>query len=359
MQDYKKILIVNLSGIGDFLLSTPALRAIKKRYPEAEISALLSSKVCEIAGDRKYVDKVHCFHIGYGGFVPPGKIYANIKTLLLLRRSSFDLALNMRTLQKSSSALKVRLLRGIIKPKKTAGRDTEGRGGFYDIKIPETIPGGKYEMEYDLGLVSKLGCGVRDKRVDLAIDTESAYKVNEILKKAGVTDEDIIIGIHPGGMPSRRWGVGNFSKVIGELGRERGYKFVITGGPGEADLAGGIERESISDVINLAEALTLKELAALIKRCGLYIANDTGPMHIAAILGRPLVAIFGPGDITRFDPRNITDKAVVLYEKQECAPCEKVKCEDMRCLKVIKVEDVTKAARDLLGKKRKQENRKR
>ena len=93
---------------------------------------------------------------------------------------------------------------------------------------------------------------------------------------------------------------------------------------------------------------TNTKLTALIKIAGLFITNDTGPMHIAAALGTPLVAIFGPGYLDRFDPRHISDKAKVLYKKSDCAPCDKFRCSLQKCLSAIYPEEVAEAGLSLL-----------
>jgi len=277
--------------------------------------------------------------VSYGGIVPFIKLFRHLKLLLKLRRKHFDLAINMRTLVTRSGARKIRLLLNIINARKTAGRDTDGRGSFLDTRIPETFPGKKYEMEYDIDTVNALGAEVKDKNIDFNIDEESINKVDKVLEKEGVSEDDTLIGIHLGGMPSRRWPIDNFSKVIDDINKRISCKFVITGGVDEIN----------AKIIDLVGKLTIRELGALIKECNLFITNDTGPMHVAAILRIPLVAIFGPGDITRFDPRNISDKAIVLYKKVDCAPCEKVECEDLKCLKIILPEEVKEAIGKLLN----------
>ncbi len=347
----KTILLINLAGIGDILLSTPAIRALRDLYPQAEISLLVTPKVYEIVKDLSYIDKVLTFHIGYGGDVPFGKTLRNLKVLLALRRKRFDLAVNMRTLVSKRSAKRIKFLLDIINPKTKAGRNTAGRGYFFDVKIPESEKGQKYEMEYDIDTVRALGGEVIDRSLDFEIGEENIKKINGILGEHSVDEKDILIVIHPGGMPSRRWPVENFSKVIEGIHEKMTCKFVITGGRDEAGLARKLLRGVNVKIISLAGRLNIKELGALIRRGNLFITNDTGPMHIAAILGVPLISIFGPGDITRFDPRNISNKVIVLYKKVECAPCEKVTCKSLKCLKIISPEEVVEAALRILGRK--------
>lgn len=334
---FSKILIINLGGIGDLLLSTPALRALKSWFQRSEICLLVVPRVHQLASELPYVDEAFAFHTA------AIKSPHNLRTLLVLRRKKFDLAINMRTLVTERSAKKFKVLLEVIKPKTKVGRDTEGRGCFFDIRIPESDIGEKYEMEYDIDTIKALGVKVIDKSIDFHIDDKNMQKVNEILRKERVGEGDILIGIHPGGQPSRRWPLEKFSKVMEEINEQISSKFAITGGKDEVHLVHELIEMTNVNAINLVRKLDIKELGALIKRCNLYISNDTGSMHIAAILKTPLVAIFGPGDITRYDPGNISDQVAVLYKKVDCSPCNKVRCSNLKCLKTISPREVVEA----------------
>jgi heptosyltransferase-2 len=180
------------------------------------------------------------------------------------------------------------------------------------------------------------------------IDAHSLKIVNELLLKEGVNESDILIGIHPGGIPSHRWPAESFSMLMKSLAKDRPVTFVITGDKNDFWLANAVLARSEVRALNLAGKFNIPELAVLIRRCSLFISNDTGPMHIAAMLRVPQVAMFGPGYIKRYDPSRISDKAVVLHKSVDCSPCDKPDCPDLKCLKVITVDQVLSAARQLL-----------
>lgn len=339
------ILIVNLGGLGDILLSTPALRAIKGRYPLAKIWFLTIPRSMELLASLPYIDRIFRFETGRG----PLKALKNLLTLISLRCSGIDLAVNMRTMVSDKGAAKIRMLFGIIKPRVSAGRDTDGRGSFFDIRVPEPSVGTKYEMEYDIEMARALGAELFDRKIDFAVSERDSARVDAILAAAGVKPDDLLVGIHPGGAPSHRWPAGNFRKVMEAISAGGKRKFVITGAGDEKGLFGELSGLKNIDMINMAGRLNFAELGALIKRCRLYISNDTAPMHIAAIVGTPLVAIFGPGYIHRFDPRKISGRAAVLYKKADCAPCGRTSCPSVKCLEAIKPEEVTAEALKLLG----------
>ena len=329
-KDLNKILIVNLGGIGDILISTPALRALAGRFPDSEMYLLTIPRAYEFVKGLPYLKKIFILRMG----AAPANIFENIKTILSLRKMRIDAAINMRTLVSSQGAFKIRCLLNIINPKVKAGRDTEGRGSFFDIKIQEPAIGTRYEMEYDIELVKLLGAEVIDRSIDFKLDDAGIKKIDEALWPAGVAKDDILVGIHPGGTPSHRWPVNNFLKTAEEIGKRTRCKFVITGMADERKLAQKFKNIKTAEIINFAGIFSLMELGALIKRCDLYITNDTAPMHIAAILDTPLIAIFSPRYLYRFDPKNISDKAIVLCKEAG--------------LGAITPEEVTEAALKLL-----------
>jgi heptosyltransferase II len=350
--NYQKILIINLAGIGDLLLSIPALKALRSAFPQAKICLLTTAKVYEIAKDFTFIDEVLCLKLNYGGRLGISNLWGQIISLVKLRLENFDLAVNMRTLVSDKSAQKMHALIKFIKPRIAAGRDTEQRGDFFDIKIPESQIGDKYESEYDFELVQALGASVLDRKIDFKVSELDLTDINHKLLEQNVSKDSIIIGIHPGGMPTRRWPIENFCRLIEKISKEINCYFVITGSVSEIGLAQRLKETLPDRVISFADKLNIHQSAALISKCNVFISNDTGPMHIAAILKTPLIALFGPGDIKRFDPRVIFKQAIVFYHKVACAPCEKVNCADMFCMQAIQVDEVAKAVVDLLKKGR-------
>lgn len=347
-ESIKTILIINLGGIGDVLLSTPALKALRRFYPDSRIYLLAAGQTVEFAKGLPYIDEVFIFNLSFGLI----EILRNLKVIVVLRKKKIGLVINMRTLVSKNSALKMRLLLAAINAKAKAGRDTAGRGGFFDFKIAEADQPEKHEIDYNIEMMRVLGIEVKDKVVDFKIEEDSFKKINQILEKEGVVKEDVLICMHYGGKPSHRWPFENLLQAAQKIGKKITCKFVLAGGKDElgAELCAAYRVIAPADIkiINLAGKLAINELGALIARSNLFIVNDTGPMHIAAALKVPLVAVFGPGYMAQFDPRCISDKAVVLYKKADCAPCNKIYCDSIKCLKAISPEEVTNAALELL-----------
>jgi heptosyltransferase-2 len=345
--EVKKILVVNFGGIGDILLSTPALRALKKGYPEAKLYLLVTRRVRVVVKELVYIDRVFCLEVTH----PWRYGWYNLLALLRLRKECIDLAVNMRTLVSQGSVLKMRMVLALIRPKIKAGRDTAGRGAFFDVTVPEEEIGSKYEMDYDIALAEALGGRTEDRKIDFKVDGESRQALKVLLAQAGIKDSDVLVGIHPGGRPSRRWPAQNFALVMQEIQRKTNCVFVLTGARDEGKLAEEIIRLSKVAAINLSGKLDLGLLGVFLERCNLYISNDTGPMHIAAILQAPLVAILGPGCFSRYNPATLSPDAVVLYKPSVCSPCNKFRCRSLVCLRNITVEEVAAAGFKLLKPK--------
>jgi heptosyltransferase-2 len=337
MDQVRRILIINLGGIGDFLLSTPALRLLKAHFPGARLVFLGVSRVRACVDDSCIFDEVVTLDSGKALDVMRG-----------LRAQHFDLAINMRTIVSWAGAAKIFFLFLWIGAKCWIGRDTDGKGFFFHIKIPETLKGGRYEMFYDLDAVSALGADVSRASLSLQVDPDALRQVAEGLEQDGVGPGEALVGIHPGGAYSHRWPLASYASLIGMLQKKIACRVVVTGGPGEEALCEALRKAAGAQVIDRVGKLNFKESVALISKCRLFISNDTGPMHIAAILGVSLVAIFGGGYLTRFDPRKISSRAVVLRYPVSCAPCDRPVCASLKCLRDILPDDVAKAAFKLL-----------
>ncbi|MDP2906072.1 MAG: glycosyltransferase family 9 protein, partial [Candidatus Omnitrophota bacterium] len=270
--------------------------------------------------------------------------------LMTLRKRKTDIAVNMRSLASFRGAAKMALLFFLINPRISAGRNTDGKGFFLDIRLPETLIGTQHDIDYNIELIRLLGAPDMGDRPELNLTEEDVAYAGKILKDRAIFDSHTIIGISPGApYAAKRWPLENFVKTASLLAGY-GYKVIIMGSGDETEAGRAFKETGNSNIISLIGKTNIKQFAALIDRCSVLITNDAGPMHIAAVLGAPVVAIFGPGHLTRFDPRKISDKAVVLYKKADCAPCTRTACASLRCLKAISPVETVEAALRLLEK---------
>ena len=341
--EIKQILIVNLGGIGDLLLSMPALRAIRRQYPDAHIALLTIPRSIEIVKRSSYINEVFTYETGLKKF---------LDLILSLRRKSFDMVINMRTLASFRGTLKIWLLFLVLGAKYRVGRDTEGRGFFLNMKVPESYIGKKHDLEYNLDIAKILGAVADDKSLEFNLTNEELEFADNFLKSRAMHDNDILIGIAPGApWPAKRWPLKNFAELIDRLSK-LGYKAVIMGSREEEYLRGELRKIEGLNYISAVGETNIGQFAALMKRCSLQVTNDTGAMHIAVAVGTPVVAIFGPSHLETFDPRKISKNTAVLYKKVDCSPCEKVHCGSKKCLESITPEEAVKACLELLGRAR-------
>ncbi len=348
---FRKILIVNLGGIGDLFLSSAALGALRRHFADARIVFCGVPRTAAFARSLGCFDAVlpfSAYEEGTRRFVG-GRLRSFVGMIAALRRERFDLALNMRTLHSRAGAWKMALLFFAVGARRRAGRDTDGRGFFFTIKVPETTRGEKHEIEYDLDTVRALGVPVSGAKPLVLVSEDVRKAVDDFLDRNGITGTDRLVGVNPGGALSHRWPLASFGEALKQLLGRKPAVVVVTGGRGEQGLGEALVGALRGyRVVNAAGRLSWEELGALLERCDLFITNDTGPMHVAAVLKTPLVAIFGPGYLVRFDPRHLSDKAIVLYEKACCAPCDKLSCRDLQCLKRITPQAVVAAGLELL-----------
>ena len=170
----------------------------------------------------------------------------------------------------------------------------------------------------------------------------------KLLADSGIGPDDFVLGINPGATygSAKRWYPERFAVVARELGLSWRAKVVITGGPTEAGMAGEIAATMDGACLNMAGKTDVRQLMALIKRCNFFITNDSGPMHIAAAFGVPLVAVFGSTDSSATYP--LAKHAVVVRQAVDCSPCMKRECPtDHRCMTAVTPEMVLEAAERL------------
>lgn len=352
----KKILVINLGGIGDILMSLPALKALRRLYPEAQISVWVVPRAKEILEGLDYFDELISFDIsvkerrGFSSWFFPSRLGRLVNLLSFLRGKNFDLAINLRPLISGSSAIKMWFMLLFIRAKQTAGRDTEKRGSYFNYKYKESYISSTHEVCHQAKVIEMLGAVIDDWEIKIRLSSQDEEFARKFLEENKLLPDDLVIGINPGApWPAKRWPLEYFSQVIKELQKEERVKIVITGSQEEVVLAQELQRLTQAELIISSGKTTLKQLAALLKRFNLFITNDTGAMHIAASMNVPTVAIFRPGHLERNRPFMAKDRYEVLAASGlECAPCQKVDCSSLKCLADIKSQVVIKTAATLL-----------
>lgn len=327
----KRILVMQTGGwIGDMILLTPALRALRKDSPEAYIAMLVNPLVADLMERNPYLDEV----IVYDKRGKNRGIRQMRRMAGRLRARQFDTAVILHPTSVRSAVLA--FTAGI--PERI-GANLSGRGPFLTTKTRRQV--GIHEVQRYLDIVDPIAGADHNRKLEFwGIDGDDEKFAEHILE--GHTDR--IIGINPcTTWPSKRWPAEMFAALIDHLSRRFDAHIVITGGPGDLPLGDEIMEHTSSQTLNLMGRTTLWQLGALIKRCDVYITCDSGPMHISSAVDTPTIALFGPTDPARHGPIGINH--IVVKKDVRCSPCYERECryKGHDCMRAIQVEDVVKA----------------
>ena len=352
-----KILILALSGIGDALMFTPAIELMKKAMPDAEIEALVMFKgVGDIYERNKYLNKVILFD-----FMKEG----GIKSVLFLLgiRKKYDISINVYPSNRSE----YNIINYIVGARLRAGvkylrKDVGNLGWLNNVRITENDS--VHNVISNIRLVEKL----LDKKfneepgLDFTLSSDDEIYAEKILKKLNIRDEDLVVGFHPGSATlknhiNRRWEPEKFAALGRRLIEEKGAKVLVFGGPEESELKKNIIGQIGSPNIIIVESENLAQSAAIMKRCNVFVSNDSSLMHVASSLKLKVVSIIGPTNPNYIHPWKTEYRIVCL--NLDCAPCfyyspRPLTCVrtdvKYKCIKELNVDMVYVAVEELLGK---------
>jgi len=345
----ESILIVLIAGIGDLILASKSIRAIRNGYPDADIHLLTNSEAVPIAQNYRYVDYVWSFPIRE---MRKDKRYLLdiMKLVLGLRKIKFDFAVNLYTVSSWLGAMKMGFLFLLVGAKEGIGHDSKGFGLLIDKKVPVGTFHDRHFADAMLD-VALLAGGIPDtKGIEIFWDKKCEKKWEYMFFKKAGDVRKIIIGVNPGGdRPNRRWNPDNYAVVADQLIENLDSKVVLLGGGGEENITKYIKNKMKNDVVNLAGKLTLNDLVYVTSRFDLLITNDSGPMHIGAAVGTRLVAVFGPEDPVLMGPYSSPDLYRVVYINVSCRPCNKKRCDQPVCLDMITPDEVYEKCVELLN----------
>jgi lipopolysaccharide heptosyltransferase II len=345
------ILLVRLRLIGDVVFTTPAIRAIRRHYPDARITYLVEEQAEAVVRGNPHLDEV----IVICNPGAKGRLRADLALIRRLRRNHYDLAIDFHGGPRSS------LITWLSGAPKRVGYEVAGRSWMYTTRVPRPRalrPRHSVVSQWDVLL--PLGIAPPDPETDateMSADRSAGAAVAARLRAAGIGDENPIVVIHvSAGNPFRRWPAASFIDLVYRLAsRDPKRRVVLTSGPSDAGAAAAIAREARSRlqphereaVVECGE-FGLAELRALIERAAVYIGGDSGPLHIAGTTGVPVVGLYGPTLPVRSQPYRSARFISAAAEVQglPCRPCDQRRCEpgDFRCLTGITAESVAELA---------------
>jgi lipopolysaccharide heptosyltransferase II len=344
----KNVLVIMIAGIGDLIMASKAFRALRRGYPDRCLHLLTSMEASILAQNYTYLDHVWTFPVRQlrKGQVPTRNIFGLIRSL---RKIDFELALNLYRVTSWQGSFRMGLLMASLRTQVRIGHQAMGFGFFLDKKASKGTFLNRHFTDAMVELAELAG-GVPDEQgIEVFWDKSVEAKWANFFSKEGQEIKPLLIGINPGAdRPEKRWSPENHATVADRLSEVRGAKIFVFGGPGEEHLADRIEKATKHPVTNLAGKLSLNELAYVISRLDLFVTNDSGPMHIAAAVKTPVVALFGPEDPVYTRPYTSPDLYRIVQKELDCRPCINERCGRPICMESLKPEEVLQACLELL-----------
>ncbi len=322
-----RIAILRALQLGDLLVAVPAFSAIRKRFPDAEITLIgLPWAASFVQRYSHYLDRFVAF-AGYPGIQEQRFDPEQTARFLSEQQAyNYDIVIQMHGSGQSSNPLAIEL-------------GAKMTVGYYEGTPPAGLtlgapyPHDKHEIWRNLGIAALLNCSHLDPHLEFPLFEEDYAEASALLRSLPRADRPCI-GLHPGSRPpARRWPAEYFATVANALAQRFEAQIILTGGPDEAQTVQAVLEHMQPPALNLVSKTSLGGLAALIGKLDLFISNDTGPSHIACAVDTPSITIFGPADFQRWAPLDSVHHPFVR-RPVACSPCGYWECPiDHRCLR--------------------------
>lgn len=305
----KRILILSAAGLGDFVLGTPAVRAIHQRFPGASIWILTIPEVRPLAERCPYVDQVRTLNLRHSRSALAWMLGAGRRGLVglirELRGMRFDIAVNLYEVATWTGGVRMAAFLRAVGAARAVGRSSGGRGLGLDLASDQE----GHEIEAQLAVARLLGATAASDLPELWITDEDRRACGALLQRRALSEAERIACLHAGSaQPEKRWPSDRFV-VVGQRLAAAGARVVLIGTHAEEALCRSVA-QAVPGAVSVAGETSLPVLAALLERASLLVTNDSGPMHMAAALGVPLAVPFGPETPKRFGPRGRAPCAV-------------------------------------------------
>ena len=336
----QSVLLIRLRSIGDTVLATPSLYALKRFLPHARIDILLEDWVAPVLEGFPHVDNVIT--------LKRNSTTARARVARQLRSSQYDVVYNLH------GGTTATLLTRATGARHRVGLTTYPYGRLYTHLAPSPLllwnREQTHSVEQQLALLGWTGVPVSDRPpTQLAVVASAAESVAKRLRDAGWDEQTPLALIHPAAaFATKQWAAEKFARVVDQLAN-RGFSVVAITAPAEAPIMHELIASSSAPLIPFVD-LTLPEVTALASRARLFVGNDSGIAHMAAAVGLPSVVIFGSSNIAHWSPW-ATAPAEVVIEEMDCQPCHGYYCEKFaqpECILRVPVERVIAAVERIL-----------
>jgi heptosyltransferase-2 len=349
-----KILVVQPNWVGDAVMATPTLRALRELFPQSHISYLMRRYVKELYSGMPWADQLITYRTGKTK-AKAGKGLFDLGARL--RSGKFDLAVLLPNSFKSALTCKMANIPRIV------GYDRDGRGFLLDDKLLPVKDRGKYVpspiIHAYMGLAKYLGSTSRDLKMQLFVTESDRREANAVMERSqidpgidrpGSTGKPPMILLNPGAQygAAKLWRSEYFAQLADRFIQDLGATVLLSSAPRERVIVENIRKQMKHSAIDLSSAgVSLGSLKEIVRRCDLMVTNDTGPRHIAAAMDVPVVTVFGPTHPEWTEIYYPRERQVSV--KVFCGPCQKKKCPlDHRCMTGVTPAMVWEASAQLL-----------
>lgn len=331
-----EILVIKLRYLGDVLLITPCLQAIKENLPHANVTVVVNKGTEAILQNHPCVDHVVVIDRRY--------FIEGCRAVMRLRERRYDLVLDLT--DGDRSAIMTRLLNA----RHRVGYNAEHRwrGRCYD-QVIHADPDEMHSVNYYLRAVQDIGLKTNMYAPTLSFGPDDEEYANELLVDHGIDREEQLVMIHPGSRwKAKSWLPERFAAVADTIQDSRSTRVVFAGSEQERVWVKNIQAQMSTTSVSIVGQTTVLQLAAVMRKCALFLGNDNGPMHMAAAVGLPVVALFGPTNPKVWGPWGKGHR--VFFKDFDCRACFVPGCRlgSQSCMAQISVDEVMDAVSDAL-----------
>lgn len=342
---HDRILVMVPSWVGDVVMATPAIRALRHRWPQARITALARQTGADVLDHSPHLDRI--IAADSRGVGPESSGFREV--IRLLGREKFDLAVVL------PNSFRTALWARLAGAKRRVGYALQWRSLFLTDRLAPPRENGAIVpinmVDRYLAVAAKAGCMELSQREELFASEEDIAAADAVLSSLGVGVSDKLVVLIPGASygPAKLWGAEKFAEVSDRLIERHGCKVLAHVGPGEEGIGRQVVAASSNGVLAApAGAIDLKVLKGVVKRAALVIANDTGPRHYAVAFGIPNVVILGPTSRRYIDVN--MERTALLQADVACGPCQLKVCpRNHECMELVASDEVLAAAEAFLG----------
>jgi lipopolysaccharide heptosyltransferase II len=328
-----------LRFIGDVVLTTPIIRAVRSAYPKAHIAYLAETEAASLLENNPHLDEIIAYDI-------KRNIFSQLLFFRRLHAQKYDLVIdffgNPRTAiltYATGSGVRV-------------GIDGRARSGLYTHRIKDD-PRPKTAIQFYFQFLQALGVEPTSTKTEIFLTEDERREARIYLQWNGIDVERPTVTLHPGASwPAKVWPSDRFAQLADYLIANLGAQVILTQGPKDRETVAEVSRRCVGN-IKILEALPLRQLAAVLSHVDVVVANDSGPMHIAVAVGTKTIGIFGPGEENIWFPYDTSEGHLSLRKDVWCHPCHLDFCdkegdEYMKCMKLLEVQEVLEAVRSRL-----------